>query len=154
MRYIVLGLVVSLLALTFATRSTHADNVTGTVSDVGTNCFDYNLTVNNTDKGAAITGLIAYVTWTPDGGTHVCPGTGPSAAPAGWSRESEDVGASSDLVKWGAKTSKSAIKNGSSLSGFIVRVEACPVLVELWTTYQQNGNQTAAGSFTIPCPPP
>ena len=154
MRFIVLGLVVTFLALTFATRSTYADNVTGTVSDVGTACFDYNLTVNNTDKGAAISGLIAYVTWTNDGGTHVCPGTGPSAAPAGWSRQSEDVGVGSDLVKWGAKTSKSAIKNGSSLSGFIVRVQACPVNVELWTTYQSNGTQTAAGNFVISCPPP
>ncbi len=81
MRYIVLGIVVSLLALTFATSSTRADNVTGTVSDVGTNCFDYNLTVDNTDKGPAITGLIASITWTPDGGTHVCPTTPPSAAP-------------------------------------------------------------------------
>ena len=154
MRYIVLGLVISLLALTFATRLTHADNVTGTVSDVGTNCFDYNLSVVNNDKGPAISGLIASVTWVPDGGTHVCPGTPPSAAPPGWSRQFEDVGVGSDLVKWQANSSKSYIKTGSQLPGFIVRVEACPVSVELWTTYQQNGNQTAAGSFTIPCPPP
>ncbi len=75
------------------------------------------------------------------------------SSPPGWSREFEDVGVGSDLVKWQGTSNKFYIKTGTQLSGFIVRVQACPVAVELWTTYQPNGTQAAAGSFTIPCPP-
>ncbi len=151
MRLIVIVLAVSVMALTFAATSSHADSVSGAVTEVGTSCFDYNLTVDNDKKGAAISSVLAFVTWTPDGPTPDCPTEPPSEAPLGWSRQFLDVGVGSLLVEWAADSGKSGIKN-RSLSGFIVRVEACPVSVDLWTTFKANGTQTATGSFVILCP--
>ena len=149
MRYIVLGLVISLLAVTLGTRSGHADIVSSAgVTNLGGGCYDYNLNVNNNDKGPSIASLLASVTWTPDGGT--C--SGDPTNPNGWTREVLAADADSTFVKWQANSSKFYIKTGSQLSGFKARVPACPVFVELWTTNQPNGTQIAAGSFTIPCP--
>ena len=151
MRLIVIVISVSLMALTFAATPSQADSVSGAVTEVGASCFDYDLTVENDKKGAAISSVLAFVTWTPDGSTPECPTEPPSEAPTGWSRQFLDEGAGSLLVKWEADSGKSSLKSGS-LSGFIVRVEACPVSVDLWTTFKKNGVQTATGSFVIPCP--
>ena len=151
MRLIVIVISVSLMALTFAATPSQADSVSGTVTEVGISCFEYDLTVENDKKGAAISSVLAFVTWTPDGLTPECPTEPPSEAPTGWSRQFLDEGAGSLLVKWEADSGKSSLKSGS-LSGFIVRVEACPVSVDLWTTFKKNGVQTATGSFVIPCP--
>lgn len=156
MRLIVIGLAVSFMALTFATTSTRVDNVSGTVTQVGTSCFDYNLTVDNDRGGPNITGVLVFATYPPGSviPTSACI-TGeplPPEAPAGWSRQFLEEGPSYILAEYEADRGKAAIRKGQSLSGFIVRVGACPLSVELWTTFKKNGVQTAAGSFVIPCP--
>ena len=148
MRIIVLGLLVSLLALAFATTSTRADSVSGTVIEVAESCFQYDLTVENDRGGPGITGVIVFATWTSPNAD--CPSE--VQAPSRWSAEVLEVTADSVFAKWDADKGKFSVKGGTSLSGFIVQAGACPLTVELWTTFKKNGVQTAAGSFVIPCP--
>ncbi len=156
MRLIVIVLAVSLMALTFAATPSHADSVTGAVTQVGASCFDYNLTVDNDRGRHSIAGVLVFATYPPDSviPTSACI-TGdplPPEAPLGWSRQFLEEGPSYILAEWEADSGRTAIRKGQSLSGFIARVGACPLTVELWTTFKKNGVQTAAGSFVIPCP--
>jgi hypothetical protein len=148
MRLIVIVLAVSVMALTFAATPSHADSVTGTATEVSESCFQYDLTVANDRGGPSISGVIVFATWTSpntDCATEV-------QAPSRWSEEVLDETADSLLAKWDADKSRFGVKGGASLSGFIVQAGACPLTVELWTTFKKNGVQTAAGTFVIPCP--
>ncbi len=156
MRLIVIVLAVSFMALTFAATPSHADSVSGAVTQVGASCFDYNLTVDNDRGGPTISGVLVFATYPPGSviPTSACI-TGdplPPEAPLGWSRQFLEEGPSYILAEWEADSNRAAIRKGESLSGFIARVGACPLSVELWTTFKKNGVQTAAGSFVIPCP--
>ncbi len=148
MRLIVIGLAVSFMALTFAATPSHADSVSGTVTEVAESCFQYDLTVANDRGGPSIAGVIVFATWTSPNAD--CPSE--VQAPSRWSEEVLEVTADSVLAKWDADKGKFGVKGGTSLSGFIVQAGACPLTVELWTTFKKNGVQTAAGSFVIPCP--
>jgi hypothetical protein len=158
MRAVAVYVLVAILAMAFGSYPTHAvsaHDVSATVSDVGSGCFEYNFSVTHNGGGPPIRGFAIDPATSPTAPTECHPPT--FEAPTGWSAQGYEGGPNSFHAQWQADSRKLAVRNGRSLSGFKVTWGTCPLNVVLWATTKDPPRPEAvldSDSFVVPCPLP